>query len=494
MDHKDIVKIKDILDPCITESRIVSSYLTGNETGRMSLGRLGSGYIGQAAQNLRMDGLLPADDFVDICTEYVRERFGDKAAADTGKVIRTGVIEAADHLGGFYSPQSAQGNIIYADMIKKHIDGLSYIPVFSCGIVPVQNTANPRGLVCFEGVEEPVRCNVIPRRYHNVTVTGMKAYDEKMLDVMMDQIRKSPVPVHMKDAMTEIARGIYGRDDILKLERYAEQLVRIGTLLTEKMFERSDRPAFIYIENEYVFRQLIIRELEMGETLFCRLLSDPVYIDCMNDTTTGEGRNTFSMSLFVGLDENGWRHFLNLDRDGRLRGRTFHGDEVEYDASTQNLIRLIREERIYPSILSQVIVTAFERGIMWSCGIFASEYIPEWQKRLADMILTAGRTSDKDYAEMISPLNISSYISGPVFMLAPAGKGRLANLASLELYARRPDTDTIDRLLETSASEGHLMGLYEFYNDIVPGNVKTDGWYQRLAAFYGENFKKNILT
>ena len=105
--------------------------------------------------------LLPADGaevnpaFALICRDYAAKRFGADAGGQVFRSLMTGAMLTADHLGGFYSPQSLQGDFLFGRILRPL--GVRCVPVFAFGCVSVSSSTYARGMLAYVSAGGPLR-------------------------------------------------------------------------------------------------------------------------------------------------------------------------------------------------------------------------------------------------------------------------------------------------------------------------------------------------
>ena len=72
----------------------------------------------RARKNSQIKPLFPKEDFIRPAEEYIHENMGKEMSAKVGEALFLGAIHTADHLGGFYSTQSFQGDLFFLELLK----------------------------------------------------------------------------------------------------------------------------------------------------------------------------------------------------------------------------------------------------------------------------------------------------------------------------------------------------------------------------------------
>ena len=449
-----------------------------------------------AAQlNRSLDTIMPPSDFSDACVKYAEERFGPGCVEDIRAVLDTGLIATADHLGGFYSPQSFQGDIMYAMTMKDRGKRLKYLPFFSFGMVSVQNSAYPKGMMIFQGQKEPARLSMIPRKYNNSMVCSLDACTPAMVEAMRKRICAADIPEELKSLSLQVTDRIYGSEKFLSQERYGEQLVRIGYELTKDI--SPDLPGFIFIENEELFADIIINEINDSRSLLYHILNCPQLTEEYMTHRSGNSWKTFGQVLFMGIDEKGRNFTLSLGEDGSFSGRDWEGQEVLI--GREKLADRLKKKKIIPTVYLMAVVSALERGFTWCGGTFQAVYLPRLQHRTVKMLRNAAGKGAAcgDYlmhmADLMEKLNCERYTSGPVFALTEGDESSLCNASLMEFLQRKPGEKELEKMMSVSLEDAHIMGMYEYYSDMVPNAEKIPDWYEILTGFYYEKYSSFLL-
>lgn len=91
-------------------------------------------------------------------------------------------------------------------------------------------------------------------------------------------------------------------------------------------------------------------------------------------------------------------------------------------------------------------------------------------------------------------MNCSGYISGPICLLAETEDHAACHAGPLEVFRQGGlDRAKFEKHLMTTLKDGHIMGLFEFYHDLVPEQNRVDGWYKEVAKTIQEKYNNNII-
>ena len=438
--------------------------------------------------NASLVPLLPKDDLVDICGAYINEHIGKEAAKDVTEVMAYGILFTADHLGGLYSAQSFQGDLCYTRLLKKLDAGVPCVPLVSFGLVPLNSTTFGRGLITYGRTKEAEHFPIFPYAPSSATASLTESYTKDMLRRTKDKAINEAASFLVRKRVRELADNLYLRDDVLAKKRYADQVLLLGQGIYERLSSMTQAGGFYHMEAEALFAELFIREFSQKDGLLRQLLCDASFIEKLNAATDFEGRE-FSSLLFRGCADKR-AFFLNLYPDGYLRGTDVGGAPFELRFDEETVFDAIRNMRILPHTYLSWLMAGFFRGFTWYGGILQSQYLQDWQKKTCEMLSLAGYT---DIANQRAAYDCSGYLSGPVYLLFDTRDGAV-NAGPLECMAKTPQEEALERIFtETDIAAAHEMGMFEFYNDLVPLNDKKEGWYETIARYCREHYEAHTL-
>ena len=428
----------------------------------------------------------PEDDFPEICEEYLTERFGEKAGICGAEAIRCRALQTADHLGGFYSPQSFQGDLFFGELLRGLSAPPSAVPLLPFGYVSIDSSTYARGLMAFSNPQEPLHLPVFPRYPAGTIATLRKGFDKALAEKTRSFALSKLPEKSERMAAKKLFDTVYFREDILSQERFPEQAVRIGQAIMESLRELNAGTNYYYMEGEAVLTTLLLRELEK-DGLLSELLLNPKAAEVFGSLKDSEGKPLTSL-FFRGCDDKKRDYTLTLCPDGFLRGMGMDGEAAELKASLSLLREKLLAREILPGLYLGWLILGFLRGYSFFGGIFQSLYLPEWHSLTLEGV---SRLGFPELAERSRDLDFSGYISGPIALLSEAGDGAV-NAGPIEALRSRLSREDFDSLLKTGIRQGHELGMFEFYHDCIPANEKKDGWYETFAHYAKEQYPENI--
>ena len=477
MDKKEIVQ--KMIDGCCERNETVKHAV--NFFNGMSLEAFLALQRFKLHVNLKLEPIQERSDFIDICTDYVTSRMDKETAAKVRLSVETGALHTADHLGGLYTPQSFQGDLLFGEMMSSEC-----IPCFAAGSVTLHSSTYGRGIMYSGEPESMGRLPVFPGKYAKWAASLVHPFNE----AAVLRTRKAAGSIRdeaIKNTIIEMLNDIYLDDGVLSQKSFADQEIKIGAEIYKRMGSYCSARPMIHIETEEISGRLFLKDMNDDSSLVYRMLSDKAVINEMRQMHNGMALGEL---LFRGNDKNGHMFPLALTEDGYLRGTTIRNEEISFKVSPESLSKAVSEKRIFVSGYLRALMLAFARGFTWYGGIFQSVYLSRWQQATATVLSVCGY---EDLSRRMSRLDASGYISGPVFVLYDNGTGA-APAGPVEFMLTKPDKTVIQKLLRnTTVSHAHIMGMPEFYYDLFSADERIGDWYEKLTAYSKANFMDNII-
>lgn len=428
-------------------------------------------------------------DLADICADYIAKRLNGDIAAMVRDAMMVGMMHTANHLGGLYSPQSFQGDLLFEQLLLQEAPKAPCVPIFSFGIVPLNSSTYGRGLMAFTAKEDIERLPIFPKKPTNAVAALMEGFDETMIRPIADRANGSVRSFLVRKQIKSLLEEVYLRKDVLSCDRYADQVLLLSEGLYNRLPALTGQKGFYHLEAETIFAKLFYKDVVEADGIISRLLFDPKCVRALNEVTDIEGRPLSSL-LFRGGDAQKRCFTLNLCEDGFLRGMTQNGKSFEMKAKADVLIEALNSRIIFTDVLLSWVMSGFMRGFTWYGGIFQSQYLPTWHAGICKVFDTAGYSG---VADPVRDYDASGYISGPVFLLFDNGE-TAANAGPLECMAKLPEREAFLQLIDTTdVGNAHKMGAFEIYNDLIEPTERTNKWYEKIGLYAKEHFSDNIL-
>lgn len=474
-------KIQTFIDACRSRSETIRRVT--NEQGRQSLTKFIALQKEKLFCNNRLSSLQNKEDFLDICYDYVQEKLDKDLAWRVQEALLIGAIHMADHLGGIYSPQSFQGDLLFGSML-----GAECIPCFSEGGVPLKSTTYARGIKYFSVPDLSGKLPIFPCKSERYAASLAEGFTV----VNIEQAKKNTANIvdeQTKKVMYKILTDIYQSETILREIRFADQVPRLGVALSRSLGEFTARAPLIYMESEDIFGRLFLRDIDDPSSLVALMLGEPTILKALA-VPDEEGEAPGNL-LFKANDGHGHMVPLKLTEEPMLRGKTIYGEELSFDLNIAALKEAVQKKYLFVTVYVRILMLVFARGFTMYGGIFQSAYLPKWQAKVATVLSTCGY---HDLAEEFLKWDVSGYISGPIFALHRMGK-KAVHAGPVEWMMHFPCTEVIEGLIDgTTVFDAHIMGLFEFYHDLFLKNERLVGWETALADYMGEMYVGNCLN
>ena len=427
-------------------------------------------------RNRAVKPLKDPEDFIRRAGSFAAERLGDKAGEDVMRAAGSGAICTADHHGSLFSSQTFQGDLLFAEVLRKLDAETRYVPIFSAGQVELENSTYARGISAYTS---PLKKQLFPFFAAKNSVQ-LASHAKGITPEMIARFRKQTLVKAdnepLKAALSDICQ-IYESAKVQAYSRFPDQATAAGVLLGKKLFEDGGGPLFAYLEIEDVVRPLLVEELSDPASYLSRMLDDPAARKKLSEITGPDGTSLAGL-LFKGADEKGRKIALSLTEDGQLSGKDWRGQTVSYGTDRRELLPLLEAEKVFPGVFTIAFLLAFERGLTWFGGMFQSVYLPAWQEALALFFETSGLPEE---ADLFRSYACDAYICGPMFALY-GGDGFATAAGPVEFFISKPAYEQVREMIRPLGLwDAHLIGLTEMYFDLVLRDEREPDWFRVTA-------------
>ena len=430
--------------------------------------------------------LQSGEDLIDLATAECGRLLGEA----TGRALQRELEErfhaqTANHLGVDFHPEFFQGNLLFA-MRCRHA-----VPVFSCGGVPADNVAFPRGLLLsrgqpgdnFFGFE---RLPVLSGRHRHQLVSLMPAFDEKPVRAACASLSdRLPDPAECA-ALARLMQRLYLHPCVLAQRRFREQAGIMNSLLWQAVIQSDcGLPPLATLDMQWLCTQLVMQDLEQSGTLVRDLLLEPDLLAAVWEELNGERacwtgdgqtlcRGTF---LFWGIGEHG-RGLALMPSDRFSKLISFKHPDWSVVLKTRNIQEALEQGRLVPSLFLSFTAVCLARGLRCAGGVFQATYLPRMAQGLAAALKRCAEPARAARVDGGAPLCQTYTGLMPLRIPRPDGSdpdaiqvGRAAGPAELWL-AGGLSPDIWQRLRDVAVSDALAVSLPYHYDDLL--GIRTD--------------------
>ncbi|HIU18152.1 MAG TPA: hypothetical protein IAB01_06860 [Candidatus Avidesulfovibrio excrementigallinarum] len=425
--------------------------------------------------------LQSGEDLIDLAAAECGRLQGEA----TGRALRRELEErfhaqTANHLGVDFHPEFFQGDLLFA-MGCRHA-----VPVFSCGGVPADNVAFPRGLLLSRGQpgDNFFGCEKLPvlsGRHRHQLVSLMPAFDAATVRAACAGLPgRLPDPADCA-ALAQLVQQLYLHPRVLAQRLFREQAGIMNGLLWQAAIQPAcGLPPLATLDMQWLCSQLLRHDLQQPGTLARRLLLEPALLAAVWEELNGDRacwtgdeqalcRGTF---LFWGVGEHGRGLALTpSDRFSKLTSFKHPGWSMVLTA--QNIREALEQGRLVPSLFLSFAVTCLARGLRCAGGVFQAAYLPRMAQGLAAALRRCGEPALAGRVEGGAPSCQVCTGLLPLRIPRPEGSdpdamqaGRAAGPAELWL-AGGLSPALWQRLCDTAASDALAVSLPYHYDDLL---------------------------
>lgn len=395
----------------------------------------------------------------------------------------------ANHHGVDFHPEFFQGNLLFA-MSCRHA-----VPLFSCGAVPGNNTAYPRGILlgshphaCSNA--DFLRLPLLPGRHRHTLVSVQPSFAASSVRDALTALARQLSPARHA-ALSRLVQLTYLAPQVLARPNFREQASCINNLLWEAVLHKSCHiPPLVTLDMQYLCGKLIMADLRQDNTLVSLLLLQPELTAavwhalngqraCWSGTTQALQHGTF---LFWGVDAKGRALALMPTED--FRGLVAAGHAGWQLALTPEAIgAALNEERILPSLFLYFVTVTAARGLHCAGGIFQTSYLPRMMRGLEDALKSCGE--DSLARRMHATFESCPVCTGllPLRLVCghDTGKSRVGRAAgAADIWLAGGLTDTLwQQLRQTRIAQALAVSLPYHYDDLA-GSAAQPSLQQEL--------------
>ena len=470
-----------IIKHCVNTNETIKTYIETSKSQNSLAFHIDEQY-GKSVHNREFFNRNRAQDFIDLAVFQATECYDEVVAKDIRFVLNLGTINLSDHVGGIYSPQSFQGDILYAIMLDEY--DVKYIPLCPWGQISLRNSTYPRGIAVYESLEAPLKVPVIKAKYQDMIVPKVPPFGMEELKAAKDKLSSQIDDENIKAGVLKFVDDFYAKESDAS-DGYLMQVCRIYQRLSESVLKSK---SFVSLDMTSILRELLIKDMADEDSLIYKTLYSDVLLKDLIENGLGN-------SFFDGVDEKGRLFKLSLNEDGKLTGHTIGG--IEYSFDRNEIVNGLVSGEILPGILAACIMLVYDRGFTWYGGEFSAEYMSEWRQIYSDglkKVLNKGLwensdlQNDCDLQKKIDNIAVDGYLSGPVFTLCKGTPGHLVEAGPLEFLLNGVDYERCKERMSYTLYDTHVMNMYEFYNDTTVANEQEDGWYEKITEYYYEKY------
>lgn len=423
----------------------------------------------------RITPIQPAEDFLQLALEYNEDQAGFSTALELDRVLRYPLLNTANHHGVDYFPPSVQGNLLFWKALSAQGVRAKVLPVCYFGMVSLSNSSYARGLTSNASSEGLIRVPIYPEDDRNKMVRYVKAFTRDQIHGAIKRTKRNLEEGYAKQDLLRALEVYYLDEQVLSMDRYGDQAVRINRLISRDMFPQGDIPEIVSMEMEHIFKGLLLLDLENEDSLIYRLLYD--------------SRLPEPVMFFWGVDKSHRRYMLEFGKDRVLRGTTMAGETVNLPAGPKELAGLVEREEVLAAAYTMAVLLCFARGYTWVGGYFQGDYLPEWQRLTIDSL--SKLEEYRGWAEQIGTLDCSGYLSGPLFAMIRSLEGDLAPAGPLEIIRKGGLSHRrLEELMDATVLEAHVMGLSGSYPDLVRSDQREPQWRSLLRNQLNQSYER----
>lgn len=317
------------------------------------------------------------DEFLSVFRDMVARLLpAEVAESAVRQLAKYYFVSTSEHHGPFCSPFLLNSNLLASLHCVDGFDPeiLQNVIVLSCSNISLNNFMFPRGLTFHSFVhDEPRvhRLSFLPSNAHASSIYNFRPYvpDEmkKVKSVLREKMMSSEIGTKEGNILDVIIDEIYQQPEIFACESFSDQITKTNFQLWKKFFLKTNivPSNLIYLEQESVVNELLMRHHLKGDTVISHLLFDPVYDPLVARYFDGiigafSLQEQYGTYLFWGM-QSGKNSRVQLWK----RGNALVSNDGTFflELTPQSVGSALRERRIVPSLLMVFIVLNLYYGL-----------------------------------------------------------------------------------------------------------------------------------
>lgn len=438
-------------------------------------------------------------DIQDAITDYATDIIGYENTIACIDVLRKiPILHTADHHTVNFHAMTLQSNLLYERLLNSCID-TNVIPVLSCNNIDMSNAFYPRGIIIYDtNNSQPIEIPIFPYKMRKVSISHATPYTRDMLDKAADTLEKykknGSINTDIYDTTLRIIENVYANPDVLKRNRYGEQIILANSLLSQK-YHIDKNVTHIFLELEEIAMRLICHDLQDDNSILNKMLWNKSILESLKKNLDGVsgcwnsvGGGTF---LFWGIDDNGRRYRLIGESEITpvsgiyrltLTGNDLGGNTHRFELDRESLISALESRELLPGLF----MTFFTLGIVRHTCLIGGCYQGEYLKKMCNAIMKSWADNQSFIDEYVSSFLSSleekkfPYICGPLYLMG-TNNGTYHPYGSVELWNSPLNTSKFNDVVNISFNRAQKLGLYCFYPDSIPPSLRDDNWWENIC-------------
>lgn len=377
----------------------------------------------------------------DLVSKYINSKVGEKAIEQ----LRTRYqVSTTDHHGPITHPFFANSHFVQSFINEKYKH--SCIFVFSVGGVSLNNSSFPRGFFFHDQNLEEQRLPFFSLRHRHHPVHGLQRFQGSVTDAILAGVaRRRDLSEKTKENLKQFLRDVCLSSSLFSARDYSEQITLMNYNLWKKL-PGQENTDLIYIEQEDVVANLLLRYHLGHDTIISRLLTDESWLLAFEKYFDGvigafSSKTKHGTMLFWAI-QDGERKQLIRD------GLALVSSDGEYRVSLESaaLRSAIFKKEIMPSMALTFIVLSFYYGLSCGGGFLQVSYLTAMKESYRSMLKTVG--ADQYEIDGLAAIK-TDYFCGEFVLSTLSDKIKRAPATPLDflLYS---DKNTFARLRNTA--------------------------------------------
>ena len=404
------------------------------------------------------------EELIQTYQEEVTKRLGEQAGQEAGaQLSKYYQLTTAHHHHATSHPFFFNWDIVNSIIYGQHANPiLKNVLVLGCANVTMSNSSFPRGHIYHNQHGEVSHLSLIPSTQSQACIYNTKAYTPKDLE----RVKQSNFDLDSKRRQTlnQIIDEVYGSDQVLNQKYYTDQITVSNFLLWQKYFKFSKPIGLIYITQEDLVSQLLIKHHIEESTDIHKIIFGPQYENLIKKYFNGiigcfNLQKQTGTYLFWGTpDEHNRRVGLIKENDFLV---SLDGN-YKLELTPQAIKQALNNGQIIPGMMLTFMVLSFYYGLKCLGGFDQPNYLTQMKQAFVAMQTEAGNIESANYAAK----TITNELGGDFVLALLKHNNKLSPATCLDLILEEDKNSLAilnEQMYHITIQEAILPLLPEFY-------------------------------
>lgn len=414
-------------------------------------------------------------ELITVISDLTRELLGQEVAISISEQLEKYFsVITADHHGPLTDPGFLNNNLLTGFATHNIDPKLQNILVLACANISFDNDSFPRGHLVHTFTDTVITNQLVffSRKVRPLTIAFHQPYNQDAILEAKKRIevwkKEQNLPEKTTAILDSILDKIYANADVLNTPHFSDQVTKTNYLLWKELFKDfSQFPNLVYLEQEQVVNELLLKYHLASDTIINHILFDESYHDLIIKHFDGiSGAFTISKQsgtfLFWGLPKN-QKYRVQLFKNGNTL--TSIDGSYSVPLTPEAVQKGIQDKELIPSTLLSFITLSFYYGLTLVGGGGQTTYATQMKNAYINFTIELNK---QDSLLKRIPTNLQAVVYPTLALLKTPAKNLIpATTLDLLLYCSASGLQEINELTQKitfrQAITHALPEIYAFF-------------------------------